>query len=195
MSTTTLDRDAPRTDVPDAHLAATSWEALFRAQVALMRRFTADDIWDDLSVREYDVLFTLSRAPRDGLRLHELNKEMLISQPSLSRMVDRLEARGLVAKRPAAGDRRGLLITLTDAGAQLQKTVGRRHVESIRAYMEPALDPEEMRMLEHLCTRLRTAQESIAPRSVTRPSPPSPEAPSAAPSDQNSPTHTNESTS
>lgn len=171
MTTATLDAPAPRTAVPDAHLAATSWEALFRAQVALMRRFTADDIWGDLTVREYDVLFTLSSGSEDGLRLHELNKEMLISQPSLSRMVDRLEARGLVAKRPAAGDRRGLLITLTETGARLQKTVGRRHVESIRAYVEPALDPDELRMLEHLCTRLRTAQDSIPARPTTHPSP------------------------
>lgn len=43
--------------------AVDAWEALFRAQVSLMRRFTADDIWDPISLREYDVLFTLSKCP------------------------------------------------------------------------------------------------------------------------------------
>ena len=38
--------------------AAEAWEALFRAQVALMRRFQRDDVWDPLTIREYDVLFT-----------------------------------------------------------------------------------------------------------------------------------------
>lgn len=41
--------------------AAEAWEALFRAQVALMRRFSAEDVWGEASIREYDVLFTLSR--------------------------------------------------------------------------------------------------------------------------------------
>ncbi|MEP7764618.1 MarR family transcriptional regulator [Sanguibacter sp. 25GB23B1] len=153
--------------VPDSHVAARSWEALFRAQVALMRRFSAEDIWEPVTVREYDVLFTLSQAPQDGLRLHELNTDVLISQPSLSRMVDRLEAQGLVTKKPSASDRRGLLITLTPAGARLQKTIGRKHVESIRAYVEPALTLDELRTLEQLCTKLRTAQASIETRDTT----------------------------
>lgn len=160
-------QEVPDSHVPDSHVAARSWEALFRAQVALMRRFSAEDIWEPVTVREYDVLFTLSRAPQEGLRLHELNVDVLISQPSLSRMVDRLEAQGLVAKKPSAGDRRGLLITLTAAGAQLQKTIGRKHVEGIRAYVEPALTLDELRTLEHLCTKLRTAQAAIETRDTT----------------------------
>ena len=169
MSTATL---SPAPSVPDSHRAAHAWEALFRAQVALMRRFTADDIWGPVTVREYDVLFTLARGPEVGLRLNELNKDVLISQPSLSRMVDRLESQGLVAKKPSVGDRRGLLITLTPAGAQLQRTIGRRHVESIRAYVEPALTVDELRTLEHLCTKLRTAQADITTRHTTQPSVP-----------------------
>ncbi len=39
-----------------AGLANRSWEALFRAQVTLMRVFSAEDIWKPVSMREYDVL-------------------------------------------------------------------------------------------------------------------------------------------
>jgi DNA-binding MarR family transcriptional regulator len=145
-------------------VAPQAWEALFRAQVALMRRFTAEDIWGPISVREYDVLFTLSRAPQAGLRLNELNKDMLLSQPSLSRMVDRLEAKGYLAKCSAAEDRRGTLISLTPDGARLQKEIGRRHVRSIRAYLEPALDESQLTALADLCTTLRLAQDSIPDR-------------------------------
>ncbi|PFG33170.1 MarR family winged helix-turn-helix transcriptional regulator [Sanguibacter antarcticus] len=162
-------RHATVAAAPDSHVAARSWEALFRAQVTLMRRFAAEDVWAPLTVREYDVLFTLSRAPEHGLRLHELNEDMLLSQPSLSRMVDRLEAHGLVSRRPSVGDRRGLLIVLTPQGAQLQKSIGRKHVESIRAYVEPALTLEELRTLEHLCTKLRSAQTTIATRTPHTP--------------------------
>jgi DNA-binding MarR family transcriptional regulator len=144
----------------DGRLAAASWEALFRAQVALMRRFSADDIWHPVSMREYDVLFTLTSAPA-GLRLNELNREVLVTQPSLSRMVERLESKGLVTRCAAEGDRRGTLIRLTDEGAALQKEIGRRHVRSIRKYLEPALDEQQLTMLLELCTTLRTAQDSI----------------------------------
>lgn len=167
MTTTATETGPAPVPHVDSHLAARSWEALFRAQVALMQRFSAEDIWAPATVREYDVLFTLSLADPCGLRLNELNQDVLIPQPSLSRMVDRLEAKGLVTKRPADGDRRGTLIALTPEGAQLQKTIGRRHVRSIRAYVEPALSAQEMATLEELCTKLRLAQAQIpdaAPR-------------------------------
>ncbi|WGW12106.1 MarR family winged helix-turn-helix transcriptional regulator [Saxibacter everestensis] len=141
-------------------LAAESWESLFRAQVTLMRRFAADDIWQPISMREYDVLFTLSHCP-EGLRLNDLNEEILISQPSLSRMVERLEAKGLVVKEPAADDRRGTRIRLSEAGARMQKQIGRRHVASIAKYLGPALSDDEMKSLQLLCTKLRHAQAEI----------------------------------
>lgn len=158
MTTPTVEASRPTTD---GRLAAASWEALFRAQVALMRRFAADDIWQPVSVREYDVLFTLSTAPLAGLRLNELNREVLVTQPSLSRMVERLESKGYVTRCAAEGDRRGTLIRLTDEGAELQKEIGRRHVRSIRRYVEPALDDAQLAALLELCTTLRLAQDTI----------------------------------
>lgn len=145
----------------DVRLAAESWESLFRAQVALMRRFTSDDIWEPLTVREYDLLFALSRAPRHGMRLHELNSELLLSQPSVSRMVERLAARGLVTKGGVPDDRRGTWVTLTPDGARLQKEIGRRHVERIAAYVGGALTDDELRTLAQITTKLRSAQPHI----------------------------------
>jgi hypothetical protein len=80
-----------------ARLAAEAWESLFRTQVALMRRFESDGDFAPLRPREYDVLFTLSLAGGRRLRLRDLNDQVFMTQPSLSRMVDRLEGRGLVA--------------------------------------------------------------------------------------------------
>src|SRR6478736_4026267 len=104
------DGTAPAVDV---RAAAVAWEELFRAQVAIMRRLQRDPIWDRLTLREYDVLFTLSRAP-EGLRLRDLGELSLLSQPSLSRMVEQLEALtdvagALRAAQPAIPDldRRG----------------------------------------------------------------------------------------
>lgn len=153
------DRTAqPRADV---RLAAEAWESLFRAQVALMRRFQADDVWGELSIQEYDVLFTLARAPEGTLRPRDLGEGSLLTQPSLSRLVDRLEAAGLVTRAPVAGDRRGRAVRLTDAGRAAQREIGRRHVRSIDHLVGGALDADELTTLRRLCDKLRAAQPHL----------------------------------
>ena len=72
-----------------------------------MRRLQSGPAFKELAVNEYDVLFTLSRCPSGWLRLNELNDNVLLSQSSLSRLVDRLEKRGLVERMPAPNDGRG----------------------------------------------------------------------------------------
>jgi DNA-binding MarR family transcriptional regulator len=145
----------------DAKLAAEAWESLFRAQVTVMRRFSRDDVWAQLSMREYDVLFTLSRCGPRPVRLNELNEHILLSQPSLSRMVERLEAAGLLWREPSNDDRRGTVISLTPEGAEIQRRIGRQHVRTIGRYVGEALDDDELRTLRQLCEKLRHAQQDI----------------------------------
>jgi DNA-binding MarR family transcriptional regulator len=136
-------------------LAAETWEALFRAQVAVMRRLQSGPAFKALALNEYDVLFTLSRCPSGWLRLNELNDNVLLSQSSLSRLVERLEKRGLLERMPAPQDGRGVLLKLTDAGRDLQKQIGREHVRDISALITPALTPSEQRELLRLTEKLR----------------------------------------
>ncbi|MFC8732733.1 MarR family winged helix-turn-helix transcriptional regulator [Luteimicrobium sp. NPDC057192] len=146
---------------PDERRAVEAWESLFRAQVAVLRRLGADAIWQDVSFREYDVLFTLRSRPGHAARLRDLAALSLLSQPSLSRMVDRLEARGLVAREVVPGDARGTLVVLTEEGARVQGEVGRRHAEAIAAYVGGALDDDDLDALRALTGRLRDAQGAI----------------------------------
>jgi DNA-binding MarR family transcriptional regulator len=138
-------------------LAAETWESLFRAQVAVMRRLQSGPAFKALAVNEYDVLFTLSRCPSGWLRLNELNDNVLLSQSSLSRLVERLEKRGLLERMPAPQDGRGVLLKLTDAGRDLQKQIGREHVRDISALLTPALTAGEQRELLRLTEKLRGA--------------------------------------
>jgi DNA-binding MarR family transcriptional regulator len=141
--------------------AAEAWESLFRAQVALMRRFQRDDVWGPLSIREYDVLFTLSRCPGRSARLKELGEGSLLTQPSLSRLVERLEADGLVTRGPVPDDARGVAVTLTAEGSRMQKEIGRRHVRTIARLVGGALDADELATLRTLTDKLRAAQAGI----------------------------------
>ena len=86
-------------------LANEAWEAFFRAQSTISQELTARDAWEDLVPREYGVLYALSSAP-EGLRITELGEDVLLTQPGMSRLVARLEARGLVHRVPAPEDAR-----------------------------------------------------------------------------------------
>ena len=150
----------------DVRLANESWESLLRAQAALMRGFATERMWDELSLKEYDVLYTLKKAGC-ALRLSDLNDAVLLSQPALSRLVDRLDARGLVQRGSDPADRRGVLVTLTPAGAEVQQRTGARHARSVERRMRAALAPDDMRTLQRICERLSAAQADPPDRTDT----------------------------
>ncbi len=136
-------------------VAVTAWEALFRAQVSVMRYLNAEFPSGDLSLNEYDVLFNLSRQPGRRLRIRDLNQHLLLTQPSVSRLVDRLAGRGLVTKAQDADDARGIVVELSDEGDKLFRHVARSHIQSISARVGDTLTTEELTTLTELCDKLR----------------------------------------
>lgn len=147
--------------------ANSAWEALLSAHATLIKHFMTEDIWTGASMREYDVLYTLSKCP-EPIRLGELNRHVLLSQPALSRLVDRLAERGLIARKPDPADRRGLLLSLTETGRELQQQIGRRHARGVARAMRAALTPGELAQLEAICRKL--AEPAITRE--TTPAPP-----------------------
>lgn len=134
--------------------AVDAWESLYRAQVSVLRHIRSD-FPDEVTFTEYDVLFNLARQRDRSLRLRELNRHLLLSQPSVSRMIDRLAARGLVVKSPDPDDARGTLVALTPEGVALFRRVGSEHSRVISERMASSLDERELRDLTRLCNKLR----------------------------------------
>jgi DNA-binding MarR family transcriptional regulator len=134
-------------------VANEAWEALFRAQSTISQELTARDAWEDLVPREYGVLYALSSAP-EGLRITELGEDVLLTQPGMSRLVARLEARGLVRRLDDPDDARACRIRLTPAGAATQRRIGRAHARHVAEAMTHNLDREELEQVLHLCRRL-----------------------------------------
>jgi DNA-binding MarR family transcriptional regulator len=130
-----------------------AWEALLSAHATLMKQFAAEDIWTDVSMREYDVLYTLSKCP-EPIRISELNRHVLLSQPALSRLVDRLAERGFIRRLPDPADGRSTRLALTEAGRAVQRRIGRQHARGVARAMTAALDPGELRQLETICLKL-----------------------------------------
>jgi DNA-binding MarR family transcriptional regulator len=134
-------------------LANDAWEALLSAHAVLMKQFAAQDIWAQVSMREYDVLYTLSKCPHP-INMTELNRHVLLSQPALSRLVDRLAERGLVERCADPADGRGVRLSLTEAGRALQRQVGRQHARGVARAMTAGLNPGELKQLETICRKL-----------------------------------------
>lgn len=125
-----------------------AWARLVRTGEALVRRAEADLKAAGLPpLAWYDAMLELNRAGRDGLRPQALQQAMLLAQYNLSRLLDRMEAAGLVARAPCPDDARGQVVTLTPAGRAMLKrmwpvyrrTIGQRLSERLKAGEAEAL--------------------------------------------------------
>ncbi|QDZ16038.1 MarR family winged helix-turn-helix transcriptional regulator [Humibacter ginsenosidimutans] len=144
--------------------AISAWESLFRAQVTVMRTLSNEFPRDaEISLTEYDVLFTISKQEGRSIRMRDLRTQVLLTQPSVSRLVDRLVERGLVSKCPEPDDARGSLVRLTDEGYELYRRCAVQHGRSIIDHVGNALSAEELAQLQALCDKLRLSVEQERP--------------------------------
>ncbi|WP_427891941.1 MarR family winged helix-turn-helix transcriptional regulator [Kribbella sp. GL6] len=139
-----------------SRLANQAWEALLRAESTLAREYEHEGEWDDLLPREYGVLYALARA-RDGLRIIDLCADALLTQAGVSRLVARLERRGLVERTGDPHDGRASRIRLTPDGRDVRRRVGRNHGRHVNTAMTRALSPEQLTTLRDLCLALTEA--------------------------------------
>ena len=78
-----------------------------------------------LSPTQYNALRILRGAGANGLACREVAERMINRDPDITRLVDRLERRGLVARRRAQKDRRVITVRITAAGQQLLQALDR----------------------------------------------------------------------
>ncbi len=94
----------------------------------------------------YDVLLELERAGGE-LRAGELGERLVIEPHNVTRLLDRLEAKGLVKRRRAAEDQRGVRAVLTRKGAALRKDMWPLYRDAIHEAFGPALSSNDAEML------------------------------------------------
>ena len=148
--------------------SVTAWEALFRAQVRVYRVLSAEFPDEQLAFSEYDVLFTISREPGREIGMRELTRNVLLSQSSVSRMVDRLVARGYVAKTDDPSDHRATRVQLTEEGFAVFRRAAQAHMASISRCLDAALDQSELAQLKALCEKIQRAVPDVAPGGTRR---------------------------
>ena len=108
------------------------WEPFLRVHAQMVRTLERELVESvDISLSFYDVLVQLRRAG-DNLELTELSKRLLISNSGVTRLIDRMEKRGLVSRERSEQDRRKVHAVLTAEGKRLALRAGKVHLRGIK---------------------------------------------------------------
>lgn len=123
-----------------------AWQALLHAHHQVTTALDRDlRTQHDLSFSEYDVLLRLARAPGRALRMTEVADRVLLSPSGLTRLVDRLVAKGLVTRQSDPSDARGALAHLGDEGMAELRKAARTHLRGIREEFTGRLSEDQLR--------------------------------------------------
>src|SRR3954453_5429076 len=133
----------------------TAWARLVRAREELVAAVERDlKVADLVPLAWYDVLLELSRAADGRLRPFEIEKETLLAQYSLSRLLDRLEKEGLIRREPCEDDARGQWVVITEKGRAAQARTWKGYARSIQQHVGEKLDEKSAAALAALLGRL-----------------------------------------
>jgi DNA-binding MarR family transcriptional regulator len=133
-----------------------AWRGLLRVHAALVRDLDAELVAaHDLPLSSYDVLIYLQSAPGRRLRMAELADSVLLSRSGVTRLVDRLERDGLIARDTCVDDGRGCYAVLTDAGEALLARARPTHLQGVRDRFLAHFADDELRQLAEYWERVR----------------------------------------
>ena len=125
----------------------TAWRAFLEAHARVTEALEAELREEcGLPLAWYDVLVQVAEAP-SGLRMQELARAVLLSKSGLTRLVDRMEEAGLVARQADASDRRALRVVLTPAGREALRRATPVHLRGVRRHFASRLEPGDAEAL------------------------------------------------
>jgi DNA-binding MarR family transcriptional regulator len=131
---------------------------LVRCYQAFQRVSDADIRRSGLTSPQFDIVVTLGNTP--GLPFKELGSRTLITKGTLTGVVDRLEARGLVERTASPEDGRSTLVRLTPAGERVFAQVFEPHL----AFLAPAFEAIPACGRRELEKRLKQLREALEKR-------------------------------
>ena len=138
-------------DIPPAVRA---WTRLLRAHAAATRLLNAElQAEHGLSVNGYEALYVLSRAEGRRLKRVDLSRRLGLTPSGVTRLLEVLEAAGLVERTTCPTDLRVAYAELTDAGAAKLEVASCGHGGSIRELFERHFADREIEQLSDLLGR------------------------------------------
>jgi DNA-binding MarR family transcriptional regulator len=118
------------------------WRSVMEVHAAVLRAIEVElEKRHQLSLTEFD---TLVNIPAEGARHGELSERVILSQSALSRLLDRLQGRGLVTRRGVPQDSRGVQIQLTDQGKALIRRAARTNADVVEEHFADRMSVEQL---------------------------------------------------
>jgi len=140
------DEPQPRLTAHDPRLE--TWRAFLRAHALLTRRLDEDlRSGEGLTLGEYSALLQVAEAPGRALRMNQLATGIFLSRSGVTRLIDRLEADGLITRSTCTDDGRGALAVLTDAGLARLRDAARTHLDGIAQYFLDVVPDGDLELL------------------------------------------------
>lgn len=131
--------------------AIQAWARLIRVEQHLLAKVEGDLKAAKLPPLDwYDVLLELDRAERGRLRHRALHANLLLAKYNLSRLIDRMEAAGVVRREPCADDARGAEIAITPKGRALRQRMWPVYEAAIDRHFASRLAPGAVQRLNRL---------------------------------------------
>ena len=139
--------------IDDRRLAA--WRALLASHAALVDRL-GEELQDEkgLPLPWYEVLLWLNQAPDGRMRMGELAGGLLLTPSGVTRLVDRMEADGLVQRQQCPSDRRGWNAVITPAGRARLRSAAPVHMRGIERHFGRHLSDQEADLIADVLGRV-----------------------------------------
>jgi DNA-binding MarR family transcriptional regulator len=135
------------TNTPTATTDPAWWDAwrgvLFASSHSLRELESMLEEHSGISLNFMDVLSRLHDAPEQRLRMQELQERALFTRSGMTRLVDRIEEAGLARRERVPGDRRGVFVVLTPAGAEVYESAIEKHRQDVGQVFGRALTQQQ----------------------------------------------------
>ena len=109
-----------------------------------------------LTPTQYNILRILRGAGNDGLTCSQAAERMISGDPDVTRLLDRLDSRGLIQRERSREDRRVVISRITAEGLELIKTIDKPLAEFLKRHISPA-GKDKLQELIRILESIRTA--------------------------------------
>jgi DNA-binding MarR family transcriptional regulator len=132
-----------------------AWTRLLRASASTTRLLSARlQAEHGLTVNNYEALYVLARSDGGRMKRVDLARRLALTPSGVTRLLDGLEAAGLVERAACASDRRVAYAQLTKRGYEKLDRASCGHEGSVRELLEEHLTAEEIDQLGRMLAKL-----------------------------------------
>lgn len=132
-----------------------AWLLFLKTHAVLVEKLDSElQAEQGLPLTWFDVLVHLIDAPEGRMRMNDLARDVLLSKSGITRLVDRMEAAGLLTRGTCRTDRRVVYAVVTSRGRAVFRRASPVAFRGVREHFSRHLTPVEERALTSAFTKI-----------------------------------------